>query len=54
MRGIVERIDNPQDARSYLYRVSFDFLKHFGLSRIEDLPNYGEFQKKEIKVPEGD
>lgn len=42
IRGLVERIDNPRDARSYLYRPSFDFLKHLGLSKIEDLPNYGE------------
>lgn len=45
IRGLIERIDNPRDARSYLYRPSFDFLKHLGLSKIEDLPNYGELTK---------
>ncbi|MBI2121552.1 MAG: SMC-Scp complex subunit ScpB [Candidatus Sungbacteria bacterium] len=50
LRGLVERIDNPQDARSYLYRISFDFLKHFGLTKVEDLPNYEEFKKEKIDI----
>lgn len=52
LRGLVERIDNPQDSRSYLYRVSFDFLKHFGLTKIEELPNFFEFKKEKIEVLE--
>lgn len=52
MRGLVERIENPKDARSYLYRVSFDFLKHLGFLRIEDLPGYQEFRSKKIEIPE--
>lgn len=46
MRGLVERIDDPKDARSYLYRVGFDFLKYLGLTRIEDLPQYEELRKE--------
>ena len=42
IRGLIERKNNPLDGRSYIYNVSFDFLKHMGMSRIEDLPNYGE------------
>lgn len=52
MRGLVERIENPKDARSFLYRVSFDFLKHFGFTKIEELPNYEEFRKEKIEVLE--
>ncbi|OGZ96610.1 MAG: SMC-Scp complex subunit ScpB [Candidatus Sungbacteria bacterium RIFCSPLOWO2_02_FULL_51_17] len=40
MRGLVERIENPKDARSYLYKISFDFLKHLGLSAVHELPEY--------------
>lgn len=50
MRGLVERIENPKDARSYLYRVSFDFLKYLGLTRIEELPQFEEFKKEKIEV----
>lgn len=46
MRGLIERFENPKDARAYLYRVSFDFLKHFGMTRIEDLPQYEAFHKE--------
>lgn len=48
LRGLAERIENPKDARSYLYRISFDFLKHLGLAKIEDLPQYKELHKEEI------
>lgn len=46
MRGLVERMENPKDARSYLYKVGFDFLKHLGVMRLEDLPRYQEFKKE--------
>lgn len=52
MRGLVERIENPKDARSYLYRVSFDFLKHLGAARPEDLPQYEEFKKSRVEILE--
>lgn len=52
MRGLVSRRENPKDARSYLYEVSFDFLKHFGLTRPEELPQFEELRQKEIEMPE--
>lgn len=47
MRGLVERIDNPADSRSFIYKISFDFLKKLGLSRIEDLPDFEVLSKDE-------
>jgi len=52
MRGLAERKENPKDARSFLYAPSMDFLKHLGAGRLEDLPQYEEFNKKEIKIAE--
>lgn len=52
MRGLIERIDNPKDSRSYLYRPTFDFLKHFGITNMEELPRFEEFQA-EILVAVG-
>ncbi|MEK7063431.1 MAG: SMC-Scp complex subunit ScpB [Patescibacteria group bacterium] len=40
IRGLVERIDNPNDKRSFLYRVTTDTPAYLGVSRIEDLPEY--------------
>lgn len=48
IRGLAERINNPKDARAYLYRVSFNFLKNLGVEKIEDLPKYKELREKEL------
>ena len=39
MRGLIERRDD-EGVRGYSYVVSLDFLKHLGLERVEDLPEY--------------
>ena len=48
IRGLVEKIDNPRDARAYLYKISFDFLRHLGMEKIEDLPRYQELREREL------
>lgn len=48
IRGLVEKIDNPNDARAYLYRLSFDFLRHLGVDKVEDLPRYQELREREL------
>jgi segregation and condensation protein B len=40
IRGLVERIDNPKDARSFLYKTTLDLLAQLGVSKIEELPEY--------------
>ena len=40
IRGLVERVDNPKDSRSYLYKTTLELLSHLGLSKITDLPEY--------------
>ena len=52
MRGLIERIENPKDARSYVYRVTIDFLKHFGLTSMEALPQFKEFHSQVIEILE--
>lgn len=42
IRGLVEKVTNPKDARSFLYKPTFELLQFLGVSRIEDLP---EFEK---------
>jgi segregation and condensation protein B len=48
IRGLVERVDNPSDSRSYLYKISLDFQRHMGMEKIEDLPRYKELREKEL------
>jgi segregation and condensation protein B len=40
LRGLVERVENPKSARSYLYKISFDFLRYLGLDDISKLPDW--------------
>lgn len=54
VRGLVERISNPDDQRSFLYKPTFELLSYLGISKIEDLPEYkvvrnevGNFESQE-------
>jgi len=51
MRGLVEKISNPLDGRSFLYQTTTDFLQQMGLTSVKDLP---EFEKlvSQIKLPQ--
>ena len=40
IRGLVEKITNENDHRSFLYRPTFELLQFLGVSKIEDLPEY--------------
>ncbi len=44
MRGLIDRNQDPERGHVFLYRVSFDFLKHMGLSKIEEMPEYERFK----------
>lgn len=44
LRGLVERSSDPQRGNVYLYQLSFDLLKHLGISSIKDLPEYQKFK----------
>ncbi|OGD25783.1 SMC-Scp complex subunit ScpB [Candidatus Azambacteria bacterium RIFCSPHIGHO2_01_FULL_40_24] len=46
VRGLIDRKNNPEDGRSYIYSVTFDFLKHLGLNRLEDLPKYNDLYER--------
>lgn len=43
--GLVEREINLKDRRTFIYKSSMDFLRFLGLSKLDDLPEYGEFRK---------
>lgn len=45
VRGLIERIENPNDSRSFLYKTTLQLLAHLGISKIEDLPEYEKVRK---------
>lgn len=44
IRGLVERSDNPQDARSFLYSPTLELLSFLGVSSRDELPAFEETQ----------
>ena len=45
IRGLVERVENPADARSFLYKTTLELLSHLGISKVTDLPEYEQVRK---------
>ncbi len=50
LRGLIDRLENPLDSRSWHYQISFDFLRKLNLSKKEDLPRYEELKRTEKKT----
>lgn len=44
IRGLVSRNLQTGKKNVFEYRVSFDFLKHMGITRVEDLPEYEKYK----------
>lgn len=49
IRGLVEKIQNPNDLRGFLYRATFELLSHLGIKAVTELPEYQTIQE-EIKA----
>ncbi len=49
IRGLIERVDNPQDQRSYLYKPTLELISYLGISKISDLPDY-DMVRKDIEM----
>jgi segregation and condensation protein B len=58
IRGLIERIDNPKDMRSFLYKPTLQLLAHLGVNNISDIPEFEKvrreidsFKNSEIEKP---
>lgn len=45
-RGLLERIQNPADAREYLYRPTTELLAHVGVRDLSELPEYAKISSE--------
>ncbi|MFO7806822.1 MAG: SMC-Scp complex subunit ScpB [Candidatus Moraniibacteriota bacterium] len=52
--GLLEKKENPDDSRSYLYKTSLDFLKTVGVNKLENLPYYDKLSREEIFIKENE
>jgi segregation and condensation protein B len=48
IRGLIEKYQNPDDSRSFLYKASFDLISYLGLTSAEELPEYNETKQKMV------
>ena len=46
VRGLIEKVSNPKDARSFLYQPTFSLLSLLGISNITELPEYEDVRKE--------
>lgn len=46
IRGLVERTNNPNDARAHHYQVSMELLAHLGVADSASLPEYDVIQRE--------
>ncbi|MBI2047988.1 MAG: SMC-Scp complex subunit ScpB [Candidatus Liptonbacteria bacterium] len=44
LRGLIEKSSDKDQQGGYLYQASFDLLKHLGINRKEELPEYEKFK----------
>ncbi len=51
IRGLIEKILNPADARSFLYQTTTEFLMHLGVDSVNALPDFETLVEK-IKLPQ--
>jgi len=42
IRGLIERIENPADKRSFLYRATPELPAYLGVGSLKDIPDYEE------------
>jgi segregation and condensation protein B len=45
IRGLVERFQDPEHPSGFLYRLTFDAMKHLGIQQKEDLADFAKFQE---------
>jgi len=46
LRGLVRKVPNPKDERSFLYEPTTELLAQLGASRQQDLPGYADVRQK--------
>lgn len=52
MRGLVRKMQNPKDSRSFLYEATTELLSTLGVQRAQDLPEYQEVRTKLTQLEE--
>jgi chromosome segregation and condensation protein ScpB len=46
MRGLVRRVSNPKDERSFLYEPTTELFAEMGITHARDLPDFRDVKEK--------
>jgi segregation and condensation protein B len=46
VRGLIEKVANPDDQRTFLYKPTFELLAHLGISSLEQLPEFADVRRE--------
>ena len=46
IRGLIERVENPRDKRSFLYQATAELPAYFGVGELKDIPGYAETRQQ--------
>ena len=49
IRGLVEKVPNPSDERSFLYKPTFQLLQYLGVGKLDELPELAEVKEELAK-----
>lgn len=52
IRGLIEKVPNPDDARITKYQTTFETLRFLGITSVEELPQFESFKQEIIKREE--
>lgn len=53
MRGLVEKINDPQDLRRFIYKPTFELMSYMGVTKIEELPDYENIKRTLSEAEQG-
>lgn len=62
IRGLIERVENPDDKRSFLYQATTELPAYLGVGTLADIPGYSEtranidsvFNTRDASMPEAE
>ena len=51
LRGLVERSSDSHRTNVFLYKASFDLLRHLGINSVNDLPGFSKYKERRHMPP---
>ena len=53
IRGLIEKVQSPNEKKSFVYKPTVELFAFLGISKNEDLPEFAKYQEEIKKFEEG-